>query len=159
MPPPLVLVTGAAGTYGRILRTEWGDRYRLRLADVNEVDVATAAANKVQWSIGTNGFAVCDGAAIPLAAHEEYVPLDSSDYTAMLAACQGVDTVIHLAADPRPNADFHGSLLGANVIGVYNAFEAAVEAGCRRVVFASSVHAMLGDGGRECAPMLRRAGQ
>ncbi len=25
----LVLITGAAGTYGRILRTEWGDRYNV----------------------------------------------------------------------------------------------------------------------------------
>ena len=25
-----VLITGAAGTYGRILRTEWGDRYNVR---------------------------------------------------------------------------------------------------------------------------------
>ena len=27
----LVLITGAAGTYGRILRTEWGDRYNVRM--------------------------------------------------------------------------------------------------------------------------------
>jgi hypothetical protein len=26
----LVLITGAAGTYGRILRTEWSDRYDVR---------------------------------------------------------------------------------------------------------------------------------
>jgi|EP01046_Picozoa_sp_COSAG06_P044011 hypothetical protein len=29
----LVLITGAAGTYGRILRTEWGDRYNVRRID------------------------------------------------------------------------------------------------------------------------------
>ena len=29
-------------------------------------------------------------------------------------------------------------------IGVYNAFEAALQAGCQRVLFASSVHSMLG---------------
>jgi hypothetical protein len=29
-PKKLVLITGAAGTYGRILRATWGDRYRVR---------------------------------------------------------------------------------------------------------------------------------
>jgi hypothetical protein len=50
-----------------------------------------------------------------------------------------VDVVVHLAADPRPSADFHESLLPANVIGVYNAFAAAAKAGCARLIFASSV--------------------
>ena len=43
-----------------------------------------------------------------------------------------------------PNGDFHTSLLPANVVGVYNAFEAAAISGCKRIIFASSVHAMLG---------------
>lgn len=30
----LVLITGAAGTYGRILRTEWGDRYDVSAANL-----------------------------------------------------------------------------------------------------------------------------
>eukprot|EP01047_Picozoa_sp_COSAG01_P003579 COSAG01_NODE_108_length_25947_cov_25.489593_20_plen_279_part_00 len=141
-----VLVTGAAGTYGRILRTEWGTRYKLRLSDINPVDlpITAVAAAKTPWQIGTNGFAVLGGAALPLQSHEEFLRLDTSDYDAFREACEGVHTLVHLAADPRPSADFHQSLLSANVVGVYNAFEAAAQAGCRRLVFASSVHAMLG---------------
>jgi NAD+ dependent glucose-6-phosphate dehydrogenase len=82
--------------------------------------------------------------ALPLQPHEEFVPLDTSDLEAFRTTCEGVDTVVHLAVDPRPDADFHTSLLSANVVGVYNAFEAAAQAGCKRLIFASSVHAMLG---------------
>ena len=113
------------------------------------MDVPTASATKTlggqdKWSIGTNGFVVNDGAAMPLREHESFVHLETDDFDSFLAACQGVDTVVHLAADPRPNGDFHTSLLPSNVVGVYNAFEAALQAGCKRVLFASSVHAMLG---------------
>jgi nucleoside-diphosphate-sugar epimerase len=59
-------------------------------------------------------------------------------------ACAGIDTVVHLAADPSPEADFAGSLLPNNVLGVYNVFRAAADAGCRRVVYASSLHAIAG---------------
>lgn len=116
---------------------------------MNPVDVPTASATKTlggqdKWSIGTNGFVVNDGAAMPLRPHETFVYLETGDFQAFLAACQGVDTVVHLAADPRPNGDFHTSLLPSNIVGVFNAFEAAHQAGCRRVLFASSVHAMLG---------------
>lgn len=137
------------------------------------MDVPTASATKTlggqdKWSIGTNGFVVNNGAAMPLRSHETFVHLETDNFEAFLAACQGVcvahfslnqafpltklinpcgeqvDTVVHLAADPRPSGDFHTSLLPSNVVGVYNAFEAARQAGCRRILFASSVHAMLG---------------
>ena len=85
-----------------------------------------------------------DGAAMPLRSHETFVHLETDDFESFLAACQGVDTVVHLAADPRPNGDFHTSLLPSNIVGVYNAFEAAHQAGCQRLLFASSVHSMLG---------------
>jgi nucleoside-diphosphate-sugar epimerase len=47
--------------------------------------------------------------------------------------------VIHLAADARVSAPW-SSVLRANVGGTVNAFEAAREAGVRRVIFASSNH-------------------
>ena len=52
--------------------------------------------------------------------------------------------MIHLAADRSPRAEFYKTLLDLNVVGCYNGFEAAREAGCRRIVFASSVNAILG---------------
>ena len=78
--------------------------------------------------------------------HEEYVELDITDLEAFTAACGGIDTVLHLAADPSPKADFYQSLLSLNIIGGYNGFEAARRAGCRRLVFASSINAVLGYG-------------
>lgn len=111
-----VLLTGAAGFIGRMLREHWGDRFDLRLADIREIEDET----------------------------HESVAFNCSDYEAMKSACEGVDTVLHLAADPSMKADFYESLLHRNVIATYNAFEAARQCGCRRIIFASSVNAVLG---------------
>lgn len=121
-----VLVTGAAGLVGGHLREYWGDRYALRLADIKPVE--------------------------DLAAHEEFVAMDITDYDAFLAACQGIDAVVHLAADPSMEADFYQTLLPLNIVGCYNGFEAAREAGCRRLVFASSINAILGHNQQEPVP-------
>jgi nucleoside-diphosphate-sugar epimerase len=50
---------------------------------------------------------------------------------------------VHLAADPNPSAPWD-SLLQNNVKGTYNILVAAKAAGCRRVVYASSIHAVSG---------------
>ena len=65
------------------------------------------------------------------------------DRTAVDRAVDGVDTVVHLGAYPN-NADFLETLLGPNVVGLYNICEAAVGAGVRRLVLASSVQAITG---------------
>lgn len=113
-----VLITGAAGLVAGILRTHWKDRYQLRLADVRRVRD--------------------DGP------YEEFVKIDITEYDQMLQACEGMDTVVHLAADPSPGAEFYKTLLPLNIVGAYNAFQAAHEARCRRIVFASSGQAVLG---------------
>ena len=113
-----VLITGAAGLVGGILRSHWGDRYQLRLADIR--------------SIGD------------LAGHEEFAQTDIVEYEQVLSACQGMDTVVHLAAYPGDGAEFYNALLHLNVIGAYNAFHAAHDAGCQRLVFASSIDAVMG---------------
>ena len=81
--------------------------------------------------------------ALPSAGHD-VILLDVADADACAKACAGVDTVIHLAADPSPEADWESSLLANNIQGVVNVFRAASEAGCQRVIFASSVHAVGG---------------
>ncbi len=53
--------------------------------------------------------------------------------------------MLHLAALPG-DAPFEEQLAPINILGAYNAFEAACEAGVRRVVFASSVQTV------ECYP-------
>ena len=59
-----------------------------------------------------------------LAPNETFWPLDCSNYDQVLAACQGVDVVLHLAADPSGGAEIE-SLLPRNIIAAYNVFNAA----------------------------------
>lgn len=120
-PQRLILLTGAAGRIGSAFFTAHRNDYRFRLADHSAEGLA----------------------ALPRAGHET-VLLDVADAEACAEACSGVDTVIHLAADPSPEADWESSLLANNIQGVVNVFRAASEAGCRRVIFASSVHAVGG---------------
>jgi nucleoside-diphosphate-sugar epimerase len=70
-------------------------------------------------------------------------PLDITDLDAFGHLCAGVDTLVHLAGERDSEAGWE-RLHGPNVIGAHHAFEAARRSGCRRVVFASSVHVVLG---------------
>ena len=56
-------------------------------------------------------------------------------------ACDGVGAVVHLAGDPRPDAPWD-SVLENNIHGTKVMFDAAVEAGVERFVYASSNHAV-----------------
>jgi uronate dehydrogenase len=110
-----VLITGAAGRIGSSFRRLYGDRYRFRLLDRRPIPEPA-------------GHAVMAG--------------DLADPEVASRACAGIDTVLHLAADPSPSADFYRTLLAMNIQATYNVFVAASEAGCRRVIFASSIHAV-----------------
>jgi UDP-glucose 4-epimerase len=55
----------------------------------------------------------------------------------------GVHTVVHLAADPSPSATWE-SILPNNIEGTYNVCTAAVAAGVKRLIYASSIHAVSG---------------
>lgn len=109
-----VLVTGAAGLVGTQLREALADR-PVRLHD-RDLSGVTPKPN------------------------EELVEADLGDYDGMRRAVEGCDSVVHLAADPSTRATWE-DLRVPNVDGTYHVFEAAREAGCRRVVFASSNHA------------------
>src|SRR3954452_6235678 len=113
-----VLISGAAGRIGTAFVAEYGHRYRFRLADK-------------------------PGAVMDAPGPHEVIAFDIADLRAFRAACDGIDLVVHLAADPSPEADFYGSLLNNNILGAFNAFRAAKDAGCRRLIFASSVHAVM----------------
>ncbi len=56
---------------------------------------------------------------------------------------EGIDTVVHLAANPNQFARWE-QLTEGNITGLYNLFSAAKDASCRRVVFASSIHTVTG---------------
>ncbi len=67
--------------------------------------------------------------------------LEVSDLEACRAAFAGADAVVHLAADPDPDAAWE-SLLPTNVGGTYAVARAAADCGVRRLVLASSLHAV-----------------
>ncbi|WP_046242641.1 NAD-dependent epimerase/dehydratase family protein [Hymenobacter terrenus] len=112
-----ILVTGAAGRVGTAFYQAAGADYDLYLADKE--------TSKLH--------------GLP----HQLIELDTTDPKACLCACQGMDTVLHLAANPNPEANFE-SLLAVNILGTHNVFQAAKAAHCRRVVFASSAQAVEG---------------
>lgn len=110
-----MLVTGAAGFIGRHFAAHAPERFSLRLM-VRPGETVEAG---------------------------EVVEGDLGDLPALKAACEGIDTVLHLAGQSSPYTEWQ-PLLEANVVGTYNLFAAAKSAGCRRVIFASSIHAVSG---------------
>jgi len=113
---PTILITGAAGGMGTMLRSRLAGPDRvLRLLDVVPL-------------------------AQPAGPGEESVTASVTDLAAMTAACAGADAVIHLGgiAGEAP----WERILEVNINGVYTIFEAARRAGTGRVVFASSNHAV-----------------
>jgi UDP-glucose 4-epimerase len=114
-----VLVTGAAGRIGTAFAQRAHEEYDLRLMDMDGQDMSA------------------------LEALGEVATGDLADLDRMKEMCGGIDTVVHLAANPSPSATW-GELVGPNITGTYNAYVAAKAAGCRRVIFASSIHAVSG---------------
>lgn len=110
-----VLITGAAGRIGSYVRKAWDGRYDLALTDRKTME----SPGNARVVIG-----------------------DITDVSAMMIACEGVDTVVHLAADANSNAGFDASLLRNNIVGTHNVYRAASESRVKRIIFASSVHAV-----------------
>ncbi len=110
-----VLMTGAAGNIGRTLRAHLKGRYAL----LRLIDVAA------QQAAGPG---------------EEVATVDIRDMAALERSLRGIDCVIHLAGIPEE--DSWEKILPVNIEGCYNLFEAARSQGVRRVVFASSNHAV-----------------
>ncbi|MFB6106476.1 MAG: NAD-dependent epimerase/dehydratase family protein [Halobacteriaceae archaeon] len=103
------------------------------------VAVTGAAGN-----VGREAVAALDDHDVTALTHHEHDDMESdllevTDYEAVRAALDGQDAVVHLAANPSPGASWE-SAHEVNIGGTYNVFEAAREAGCDRVVFASTNH-------------------
>lgn len=115
-----VLITGAAGRIGTGLIPAFKKTYDLILADL--------ALEKLR---------------VFQAEHVTLFELDILDKDACLEVCKDVDTVIHLAADPSPASSFE-EVRTINMDGTYHMMSAAHEQGCRRFIYASSIHAVKG---------------
>ena len=108
-----ILITGAGGGVGAHLRRELAGKYALRLSDIRRLKPG---------------------------AGETFVQGDIASMDDMLRATKGVDAFVHLGG-----YSVEGSwedILDANIVGCYNAFEAARRNGVKRILFATSNHAV-----------------
>jgi len=71
------------------------------------------------------------------------VPMDLSLSDKIIGHFEGIDIIIHLAADHRAEGPWN-SILPNNILATYNVFREAVRAGVKKVIFASSNHTMNG---------------
>ena len=110
-----VLLTGATGDMGGQIRPMLRERY-----------------GQVVLSGRKEGMDTEEG--------ETYRQADLSDRAALQAAMEGVDGIVHLGG--QSVEDEWSTVLTANIDGLHNFYEAARAAGVKRVVFASSVHAI-----------------
>jgi uronate dehydrogenase len=109
-----VLLTGAAGNLGSKLRHHLQGRYPLHLLDIDPQGDAAV------------------------------VRADLSQWESRwVELFRGVDVVVHLAADPTAQQTWL-KLVAPNVDALIHVFQASVQAGVRRVVYASSNHVMGG---------------
>ncbi len=104
-----ILVTGMSGLIGGLAGRDLARDYEVR------------ALNRRPVANDSEGF--------------ESFQADIADLDAIRPAFDGVDTVVHMAAYLGQDVEGH---ISTNIRGVYNVFEAARDAGVRRVVFGSS---------------------
>ncbi len=105
-----VLITGGAGLIGSIMIDKLGEKYEFSSLDLRE------------------------------AAGIKSTVANLDDLEAITPAFEGIDVIVHLAADRSPAGSWD-SILKNNFVATYNVFEASKRAGVKRVVFASSNHA------------------
>ena len=110
-----LLLTGAAGALGRVLRPAmraWAPA--LRVSDIADLD--------------------------PPEGNEEAMACDLGEARAMAKLLDSVDGVVHMGGISTDKP--WEPILNANIVGVYNLYEQARIAGTKRIVFASSNHAI-----------------
>jgi len=99
-----VMITGATGDVGKPL---------CKILDGLEYDVLTSSRTKPEgWKY-------------------PFTPVDITDLEVFKKALKGVDVLIHLAGQREPDAGFE-ELIGPNIRGAYNAFEAARTEGVKK---------------------------
>ena len=110
-----LLITGAAGGLGTLARARLKPLARiLRLSDI--------------------------AAMAPAGEGEEVVPCDLADRAGVDALVAGCDGILHLGGISVEKS--FEAILGPNIVGAYNLYEAARAHGMPRIVFASSNHAI-----------------
>lgn len=111
-----IVLTGAAGALGNQLRAP--------LAKLCEELVSTDLVEALD----------------NIAGNESYVKADVGDAEAMMTLIEGADMVVHFGAI-ADEATFE-EIMHSNFMGAYNVWNAAHKHGVRRIIYASSIHAM-----------------
>ena len=127
-----LLITGPGGRVGTQIVPLLREHFALRLFDAQPVGVHASACSGGQAEAWTP-------------TDDEIITGDIQDFGTLLKVCRGVQAVLHLAAI-SDEADFHTKLLPVNLAGTYNVFEAARQAGVKKVVFASTGQTILNYG-------------
>jgi uronate dehydrogenase len=110
-----ILITGAAGSLGSHLRKGVAHlAERVRLVDIRDVDRPTP--------------------------QEEIVRCNLADRDAAFAATRDCDAILHFAGHPREQS--FDEIIADTLPAAYNVYEGARRGGCRRVIYASSIHAV-----------------
>jgi uronate dehydrogenase len=109
-----ILITGAAGQIASELRKRLSPQFSLALTDIQPVG--------------------------RLSAREQSVAADLTDLAALEKLMTGVDAVVHLGGIAVEES--WEKILPANLVGTYNLFEAARRRGVKRIIVASSNHAV-----------------
>jgi len=109
-----ILITGAAGDIGTHLRRELAGVYKLRLSDIRSIQNSSAG--------------------------ESFEPGDIAEMDDALRITRDVDAIVHLGG-VSAEAEWE-PILRANIVGCYNIFEAARRNGVKRILFATSNHAV-----------------
>ena len=110
-------IVGASGTIGRLLTRALAHEHDLILFDRHPLPTGQDATH--------------------------FTMLNLADRAALHGCFDGVDILLHLAADAHPLAAWD-SVLENNIIATQHLFDEAVAAGVRKVVFASSCHTQHG---------------
>lgn len=113
-----ILVTGGFGKIAQYFVKNFSDKYEIAVADIVFKDGT--------YSENVNS-----------------VKADLTDFEICKKLCVGMDTIIHLAGIASPDSNFD-EVLNANIIGSKNIMEAASQANCERVIFASSAQTIEG---------------
>ena len=103
-------ITGASGNIGTTLSDGLAEKYQLTLYDIREA---------------------------PKSAKGRFMKVDCAKREELKGSFEGLDAIIHLAGDPRPNAPRQLTLRN-NFVGTSYVFEEAMRAGIKKIVYASS---------------------
>lgn len=110
-----ILLTGAAGGLGKVLRQSLAAHAEvLRLSDISSMGVA--------------------------AANEELIVCDLANKAETIALVKGVEAIVHFGGVATEHS--FETVLGANISGIFHIYEGARIHGAKRVIFASSNHAI-----------------